>query len=82
MRFPNLDVDNQLRIDSFDIRGGASASTLVYLKEIVHRESPKSVIASLVYSRISVAIQRAIAYNTMEYRLRHVPAVRAAGGGP
>ena len=50
------------------------------MQSIIAREStskpmtPKSVIAARVYSRISVAIQRAIAYNTMEFRLWRVPA--------
>ena len=54
-------------------------STLSYLKEIKKRESknkpstPKSVVASRLYQRISVAIIRAIAYNVMEYRLWRVP---------
>jgi len=79
-RFKKLDACAQLRVAAFDTRGGPSKGTLGYMKSIISRESkskpltPKSVIAARVYSRISVAIQRAIAYNTMEYRLWRVPA--------
>ena len=75
-----FNVDPQrFRGAAFDIRGAPSKSTLVYLKEIKNRESksnpmtPRSVIACRLYQRVSVAIQRAIAYNVMEYRLWRVP---------
>ena len=38
-----------------------------------HPGSHYSVIASRLYQRVSVAVQRAIAYNIMEYRLWRVP---------
>ena len=73
-------LDKQrFRAAAFDFRGAPSKSTLVYMKEIKHREikanpkTPRSVIACRLYQRISVAIQRAIAYNVMEYRLWRVP---------
>ena len=50
------------------------------MKSIIAWEStskpltPKSVIAARVYSRISVAIQKAIAYSAMEYRCWRLPA--------
>jgi hypothetical protein len=78
VRFNGLS-EQLLRVAAFDIRGGPSSSTLAYLKEIKHRERrnnpgiPKSVIAARLYQRVSVAIQRAIAYNIMEYRLWRVP---------
>ena len=62
-----------------DIRGAPSESTLKYLMEIAKRHesyhpgSHYSVIASRIYQCVSVAVQRAIAYNVMEYRLWRVP---------
>jgi hypothetical protein len=77
-RFSGLS-EQQLRVAAFDPRGGPSKSTLAYLKEIKRRECshkptiPKSVIAARLYQRVSVAVQRAVAYNVMEYRLWRVP---------
>ena len=74
----NLDK-RHLRAAAFDIRGAPSESTLKYLMEIAKRQesyhpgSHYSVIASRIYQRVSVAVQRAIAYNVMEYRLWRVP---------
>ena len=75
-----FDLDpRSFRAAAFDIRGAPSKSTLAYLKEIKNRESkfnpktPRSVIACRLYQRVSVAIQRAIAYNIMEFRLWRVP---------
>ena len=84
-RFTGIDP-KMLRMGAWDLRGGPSKSTLNYLKEIKHREShhypkiPRSVIACRIYQRTSVAIQRAIAYNVMEYRYvgLHVPRPLAA----
>ena len=80
-RFKHLNPNTQLRIAAFDVRGGPSTATLGYMKSIIARESkskpltPKSVIAARVYSRISVAIQRAIAYSALEYKAWRLPAV-------
>ena len=56
-------------------------STSVVLIESHHYPKiPRSVIACRIYQRTSVAIQRAIAYNVMEYRYvgLHVPRPLAA----
>ena len=77
-RFSGLDP-RRFRAAAFELRGAPSKSTLVYLKEIKHREishnksTPRSVIACRLYQRVSVAIIRAIAYNVMEYRCWRVP---------
>ena len=79
-RFPGLDVETQLRILAVDLRGGLSEYANVYLQEICKREHrskpliPYSVVASRLYQRVSVAIQRAVAYNVMEFRYWRVPA--------
>ena len=51
-----------------------------YLREIIDRESSKceglthkSIIASRLYQRVSVAIQKSVAYNILEYRYWRVP---------
>jgi hypothetical protein len=84
-RFNNL-TKSQFRAAAFDIRGAPSRSTLRYLKELKFRESqsnrsiPRSVIASRLYQRVSVAIIQSVAYNVMEFRLLRVPvAVPVAG---
>ena len=77
-RFPTI-VPSQMRIGAFDIRGGMSKGTVAYLQEIIDREHishptiPKSEVASRLYQRVSVAIQRSVAYNAMEYRYWRVP---------
>ena len=79
LRFPRMDILSQFRAAAWDLRGGASDGTVDYLKEIAHREhmsNPNvslSVVSSRLYQRVSVAIQRAIAYNAMEYRYWWVP---------
>jgi len=77
---------SQFRAAAFDIRGAPSTSTLRYLKELKLRESesnrsiPRSVIASRLYQRVSVAIIQTVAINVMEFRLLRVPvAVPVAG---
>ena len=78
-RFPKIDDKTQLRIAAYDFRGGPCEGTLNYTKEIAHREHdskpwiPYSVVASRLFQRVSVAIQRAVAYNVMEYRAWRVP---------
>ena len=79
-RFPTMDAKANLRIAAFDVRGGASKGTLDYLREIIDRESSKceglthkSIIASRLYQRVSVAIQKSVAYNILEYRYWRVP---------
>ena len=79
LRFPNMDIPSQFRAAAFDFRGGASKGTVEYMQEIARREHksnpaiPFSVVASRLYQRVSVAIQRAVAYNAMEYRYWRVP---------
>ena len=78
-RFPRIDIKTQFRAASWDIRGGVSTGTVAYIQEIARREHrahpmiPYSVVASRMFQRLSVAIQRAVAYNTMEYRFWRVP---------
>ncbi len=78
-RFPKIDVQTQLRIAAFDLRGGMSECTIGYAQEIITREHeanpliPKSVVASRLYQRLSVSVVRSVAYNAMEYRIWRVP---------
>jgi hypothetical protein len=78
-RFPQIDVKTQFRPAAADMRGGISMDTKVYLQGIARREVacnpaiPYSVAASRVFQRFSVSIQRAVAYNAMEYRVWRVP---------
>ena len=83
-RFPDSDVAKNLRVGNCDLRGGLGKGFLAYLKELNAREHRnnkhirKSVIASRNYQRISVAIQRCVAYNVAEYRYWRVPVAAPA----
>ena len=56
-----------------------SSAAVAYAKEIARREHyhnvlvPYSVCSSRLFQRLSVAIQRAVTYNVMEYRATRVP---------
>ena len=83
-RFPDSDVAKNLRVGNCDLRGGLGKGFLAYIKELNAREHRnnkhirKSVIASRNYQRISVAIQRCVAYNVAEYRYWRVPVAAPA----
>ena len=86
-RFPDI-PEKQLSCPSYGVTGSKNMEAIVLQKRIINALASadstvhRSLIAARVNQAISVAVQRVVAFNILEYRYTSLPKGRASGAAP